>query len=77
MTPPDIIDRLGGSAALASALGFPPGDVGGKRIRAWRLRKSIPGEYWAAIAAYSKEAGRGITLEVLAAAHASPVDMAA
>jgi len=66
----EIITRLGGAAAVARQLGLPSKDVGAKRVRAWALRGSIPGEYWAAIAAYSKEAEKGVTLEVLAAAHA-------
>lgn len=70
MTVSEIITALGGAAVLARRLGFPPGDVGPKRVRAWALRQSIPGEYWAALAAYSKEAECGVTLEVLAAAHA-------
>lgn len=74
MTPSAIIARLGGAAVLARALRFPANDVGAKRVRAWSLRNSIPSEYWAGIAAHSKEQGLGITLEVLASAHsATPV----
>ncbi|MGX8273240.1 carph-isopro domain-containing protein [Brevundimonas diminuta] len=71
MTPTAIIARLGGAAALARALRLPPNDVGAKRVRAWALRNSIPSEYWVGIAAHSKEQGLGVTLEVLASAHAA------
>lgn len=66
----DIIRALGGAPAVSKGLGFPPGDVGAKRVRAWATRNSIPGEYWSALSAYSNENGLGITLEVLAVAHA-------
>ena len=69
----DIIQFLGGSAGLAAGLGFPPADVGAKRIRAWAARSSIPAEYWLAIADYSKVSGKRVTLELLAAAHANRV----
>lgn len=66
----EIINSLGGSTALAAALGFPAEDVGAKRIRAWGLRSSIPAEYWLSIVSYSKEREASVTLEMLAAAHA-------
>jgi hypothetical protein len=77
MTVAEIIIRLGGAPAIAQSLGLPAGDVGAKRVRAWASRRSIPAEYWAGIAAFSKEGRKGITLEVLAAAHAAPVAEAA
>lgn len=70
MTVAKLITRMGGAAALAKALGLPGNDIGPKRVRAWALRGSIPAEYWAQLAAYSKERELGVTLEVLAAAHA-------
>lgn len=70
MTSASIIKRLGGATSLARSLDLPANDVGAKRVRAWALQGSIPGKYWASIAAISKEAGLGVTLEVLAAAHA-------
>lgn len=66
----EIIRALGGAPAVSRGLGFPPGDVGAKRVRAWATRNSIPSEYWSALSAYSDASGLGITLEVLAAAHA-------
>lgn len=77
MTVAEIIRRLGGATVLAERLGFPGADVGAKRIRAWALRNSIPGEYWASVSAYSKEAGKGVTLEVLASVHAAGPERAA
>ena len=65
-----IIKHLGGAAVLASRIHLPGNGVGALRVRAWANRQTIPGQYWAAIAAYSKEADLGVTLEVLAAAHA-------
>jgi len=70
MTASEIIKRLGGASRLSKALRFPEGETGAVRIRAWAQRETIPGQYWAAIAAYSKEADLGVTLEALAAAHA-------
>lgn len=72
----EIIRALGGAAEIAKRLRFPAGDVGAKRVRAWSMRGSIPAEYWEALAAYSKEDGLGVTLEVLAASHANRVDAA-
>lgn len=72
-----LIKRLGGAAALSAGIGLPDGGLGALRVRAWARRNTIPGPYWATIAAYSKEAGHGVTLEVLAAAHALPSRRAA
>lgn len=71
MTVAILVTRLGGAAAVAKALGLPDGDVGPKRVRAWALRNSIPAEYWSVISDYSNKAGLGVTLEVLAKAHAN------
>jgi hypothetical protein len=67
----EIIKKLGGAPRLASALGLPGEGVGALRVRAWGYRQSIPGEYWADIAAFSKENGFGVSLEDLAQAHAA------
>lgn len=66
----EIIKRLGGSADLAVSLNFPTDDVGAKRIRAWGARSSIPVEYWLDIVSHSDAVGAGVTLDVLATAHA-------
>lgn len=65
-----IIKSLGGAAALARGIGLPGNGIGALRARAWSQRNAIPGQYWASIAAYSREADLGITVEVLADAHA-------
>ena len=70
MTVSEIIEKLGGAPAIVRALGLPDGDVGAKRVRAWRTRGSIPAEYWAAIASYSRASSLDVTLEALAEAHA-------
>lgn len=66
----EIISSLGGSVRIAAALGFPDGDVGAKRVRAWAARSSIPSEYWQDIVNHSAALEAGISLSVLAAAHA-------
>lgn len=76
MTVSDIVKKLE-PPKLAEALGLPRDGVGALRVRAWGYRGSIPGEYWAAITAYSQSNGLGITLEVLAEAHAVPTAVAA
>jgi len=73
----EIIRSLGGAAEVARRLDLPARDVGAKRVRAWALRDSIPAEYWEALAAYSKERELGVSLEVLAAAHAVQRESAA
>jgi hypothetical protein len=77
MTVDELISRLGGSVSLSIALGFPSGDVGPKRVRAWAARGSIPAEYWLAIVRHSGSVDAGVTLDALALAHASPADEAA
>lgn len=71
MTVSQIIKSLGGATVLADGIGLPGEGIGALRVRAWSQRGAIPGAYWAAISAFSKEAGHGVTLEVLAAAHAA------
>ncbi len=70
MTASEIIKRLGGAAQLSKALGLPVA-TGPLRIRAWSHRNAIPGTYWWPIAAYSDAEGLGVSLEVLASAHAA------
>lgn len=67
-----IVLRMGGAATVARGIGLPGNGVGALRVRAWVNRGRIPGAYWGPIAAYSKEQGLGVTLEVLAAAHVAP-----
>lgn len=74
MTVSQIIEKLGGPKAIVTALSLPAAGVGTLRVRAWRHRKSIPAEYWAAIAKFSKDEGRGVSLEDLAAAHSNMFD---
>lgn len=67
----EIIKKLGGAPRVATALALPGDGVGALRVRAWGYRQSIPGEYWAGIAAFSAENGLGVSLEDLANAHAA------
>lgn len=71
-----LIKSLGGAAAVARGIGL-PAEVGGLRVRAWARREVIPGQYWAAIAAYAQMRGAEVTLEVLATAHSLPSQRAA
>lgn len=72
-----IVKRLGGAPAVARGLKLPENGVGALRVRAWVHRGNIPAVYWGPIAAFSKESGLGVTLEVLAAAHTAPMAEAA
>jgi len=77
MTVAKLIAHMGGAAVLAKALVLPDNDVGAKRVRAWASRGSIPAGYWEALTAYSKTERLGVSLEVLAAAHAARRESAA
>lgn len=61
MTTADIIDALGGVAAVSRALNIPPTTVGN-----WRARNSIPARHHQAILT---EAGGRVTAEQIIAAH--------
>lgn len=66
----DIIDALGGTKAVADALGLSLSTVS-----SWRTkdRNSIPADRWLEIAALARDLGtNGITLETLAVLHARP-----
>ena len=69
MTVPEIVTRLGGASVLAGGIGLPPDGRGALRVRAWKQRQVIPGQYWAAIVRYADQADLGVTLADLAAAH--------
>lgn len=77
MTVAQIIDALGGPASLARELGFPPGDVGPKRVRAWLIRDRIPAAYDVALVRLAKRCGFALTLERLAQMRATDMDRAA
>ncbi len=57
----EVIDELGGTEKLASALNkkYPT-------VAAWKQRDSIPGEFWADVAALPKAREVGLTVEGLA-----------
>jgi hypothetical protein len=58
----DVIDKLGGSAALARAINERDGT-----IRQWRQRDSIPPEYWSRIVSFAKKQEKDkVTIEALA-----------
>ena len=54
----DLIDALGGSTRIATALGYEIPTVG-----AWKHRNKIPSEHWPEIVNYAREAGLKISLE--------------
>jgi hypothetical protein len=58
----EVIDRLGGSAAVARGLGRRAGTV-----RQWRNRNSVPPVHWSRLVAYARARGEaGVTHEILA-----------
>lgn len=65
MTVDAIIDELGGTGAVADLLG-----VSASTVSSWRSRGSIPSEHWLSLARHSVAEGKGISLELLAEAHA-------
>jgi hypothetical protein len=71
MTVDGIIDSLGGTTQVASAL-----SVAKSTVSTWRARRSIPPEYWSALVRL--DAGRNeVTLEGLAALSARPEEVRA
>ena len=63
----DIIDRLGGSTALARALDRPAGTV-----RQWRNRNSVPAWQWSRLVSVARARGlTSVTPEALAEIAAS------
>lgn len=62
----ELIETLGDTGAVASALGLAPSTVS-----SWRARRSIPSDHWPALVdlARSKEIN-GVTFEELAALNA-------
>lgn len=57
----DLIGSLGGSAAVSRGINERQGTV-----RQWRLRNSIPPEYWPRIVSFAKDHQKPeVTLEVL------------
>lgn len=54
----DLIMALGGSTAVADALGYRISTVG-----AWKHRNKIPSEHWPEIVTYAKTNGIKISLE--------------
>lgn len=70
----DIIRRLGGPHAVARELAAhsaPPSEVA---VRAWSMRDSIPGKYWAAFVEIADRTGGECSLGELAAAAAAPAE---
>jgi len=66
-TPAELIDRLGGTGAVAN---YMPAPVG--RVSAWKARGSIPARYWPQIVDLAKiRRVRGVTLDYLSRMHAA------
>ena len=67
MTFAEVIEALGGSTALAEALGRPEGTVS-----AWKSRDSIPPDMWAAIVEEARsQKNKAVSLTLLASIRAS------
>lgn len=63
-TIPEIIERLGGAAALARAIG-----VGPSTASEMKRRASIPVAHWAGVLEFAKEKGVPLSYEALAKAN--------
>lgn len=61
-------DTRAGAEALAESIPTTPG-----RVRKWRQRDSIPGDWWHHVAAAAKRDGKPVTLELLARLAARPL----
>jgi len=61
----EIIDRLGGAASVARALG-----VGVSTVSEWKRSGSVPVRYWPGLIRYSGAAGVPVNAQVLMLAHA-------
>lgn len=65
------IKALGGAKAVADALRARGVAVADVTVRSWTLSgRTIPGKYWAHIAAVAAEKGQHVSFEALAAAAA-------
>jgi hypothetical protein len=51
----NVVQRLGGAASLARAIGFERSETGAKLVRAWVMRNSIPAKYFASIARVAEQ----------------------
>lgn len=58
---PDLIDKLGGPAAVARAAGAEP-----NAARQWKRRKCIPGLYWPQVLSLAQEKNVDVSLPMLA-----------
>lgn len=64
----DVIEAIGGTAAVAALLG-----IGKSTVSSWRARGSIPAEHWKAIVDRADEIEcASVSLEALACMHAKP-----
>jgi hypothetical protein len=62
----DVIEALGGAAALARKLDMLPIESGSASVRGWYARRSIPAQWFSAVTRVAQEAGLGdITLDTL------------
>ena len=64
LTIPDLIDRLGGTSALARKGGWPV-----PTVNAWKHRRTVPLENWDRLIDVAKQDGVPLTAEHLLAAH--------
>jgi hypothetical protein len=56
-----IINELGGTAAVAEAVG-----TNSSTVCNWRTRKRIPADWWPALVRFGEERGKPITFDRLA-----------
>lgn len=68
MSPENIIERLGGAAAVAAALRAKGFKLGDKAVEQWIRRSSIPGGWHAHLLAISRERGLALSAEDLLSA---------
>ncbi|RFC66481.1 hypothetical protein DYI37_03295 [Fulvimarina endophytica] len=67
-TPSDIINSLGGNAAIARKLGISPSGVS-----EMKRRNSIPVKYWSGLIEIANEGGHTLSADMLISAHANEV----
>jgi len=64
---PDVIEALGGSAAVSAARELPY-----TTVASWKARCAIPAREWPGLVKLARERGKhGVTLEKLAELHAA------
>lgn len=67
MSVAEIIDDLGGTTAVAEAVG-----VAAPVVSNWRARDRIPADRWAALVDLARSRGKSITFETFAELAAKP-----